>query len=144
MSPRGFCRHLLAMMQLAATGMVMMGIPCSTWVTINRTLIQRKWIGKKNIWLIRGPGFPQKMKGWIIWGSNTNCLLHEHSFKVATQTVLSSLGFGTKYICGLLRPPHQCEIPAPREPFPGCCKKKLDHDLVEDPIFRVSITYYHQ
>ena len=36
LEPKGFCRHLLAVLQLATTGLVVMGIPCSTWITINR------------------------------------------------------------------------------------------------------------
>ena len=42
LSPHGFVRHLLSVMQLAAGGMCFLGPVCSSWVTINRHLLQQQ------------------------------------------------------------------------------------------------------
>ena len=38
LSSLGFCRLLLAALQLAPSGLCFIGIPCSTWVVVNRAL----------------------------------------------------------------------------------------------------------
>ena len=43
-SPLGFLRHLHAVMNLQEGGLAFMGVVCSSWTTVNRSLASRQWV----------------------------------------------------------------------------------------------------